>query len=347
MNDWPTGNMRTMAITGPRQIGPVELGIPAPEPGAVLVEPRLVGLCGTDLELFHGTATYLRDGRARYPHVFGHEWVGSVRAAAADVTGWQPGDRVVGQTMVPCGVCGACLRGSRRCCSAMAEIGLYGLAGAAAPYLRLPARALVRVPDAVKDEIAALTEPAVTVIGALRETQCGLADRVAVLGTGTIGLLAIQLASRVAGRVDAFGIEQSGIELAQRCGASTATHVTDAREEAYSIVIEASGSSAAFRQSLRLVQTGGRVAVIGVANEPVDGIRPGEIAIRGIRVIGVMHGLDHYEHALGLFESGILDPAPLIAQVLRPEQTPAAFAALEGSRRGAPKLLLSFAEVAR
>jgi 2-desacetyl-2-hydroxyethyl bacteriochlorophyllide A dehydrogenase len=346
MNDWPAGTMSTTAITGPHRLEPVTLPIPEAVPGTVLVEPDLVGLCGTDLELFHGTAIYLCDGRARYPHVFGHEWVGRVRATAPDVTGWRPGDRVVGQTMLPCGACPTCTANRRRSCPRMSEVALYGAGGAAAPFVRMPATALARVPDRVSDQGAVLTEPAVTVLQALLDSGCTVADRVAVLGTGTIGLLAVQLAARFAGTVDAFGVDPAGIELAGKCGADRAAHVDDAPERTFSLVVEASGAPAAFRRSLELAEKGGRIAAIGVASERVE-IRPGDLVLRGLSILGIMHGLDHYQHALDLFGRVVLDDASLIGAVHPAEAVPAAFATLAGGRSGPPKVLLDFAEVDR
>ena len=96
----------------------------------------------------------------------------------------------VGQTMVPCGGCRMCQRGRRALCERLAEVGLYGLQGAAAEYIRMPARSLTVLPDALSDLSAAMIEPAVTVVGGFDKVGCGLADEVAVIGTGTLGLLA-------------------------------------------------------------------------------------------------------------------------------------------------------------
>lgn len=344
---WPRGRMRALSIAAPRKVALGSVAIPVPRPGTALVRPTLVGLCGTDLELFHGTATYIRDGRAPYPIVFGHEWCGVVVAVDPDTTGVMVGDRVVGHTMLSCGLCRMCHRGCRNLCEHLAEVGLYGHQGAAADFLRMPVSALTTLPAEVTDRAAALVEPAVTVVGGLDRVNCGLPDQVAVLGTGTIGLLAIQLATRLAGTVHAVGIDDAGLELAERCGARRVLRPKEAEPGAYSLVIEASGASSAFARGLDLLEPGGRMAVIGVAGEPLNGLVPGDIALRGIDIIGIRHGLDYYDRTIKLIVDQVLDPELLIADVLSPNDAPRAFERLENGRSGPPKLLLRFGGSAR
>lgn len=304
----------------------------------------LVGLCGTDLELFHGTAAYLRDGRAGYPLVPGHEWCGTVTEVGGGVTGFAPGDRVVGHTMVHCGLCRMCRRGRRPLCERLTEVGLYGRPGAAARYVVLPERSLSPVPDEVPDRAAVLVEPAVTVVAGLERTCCGLGDRVVVLGTGTIGLLAVQLAARLGESVDVVGIDPAGRELALRCGARRALTPEQARAAGarYLLAVEASGAAEAFGLGLSLLEPGGRLAVIGVAGRPCPDFDPGQLALRGLEVTGVRHGLDHYDRTLRLFRDGVLAAEPLIAAVLPPAAGPEAFRMLAEGRSGPPKILLDF-----
>ncbi len=344
---WPSGRMTALTIAAPRKVALSSLAIPRPLPGTALVRPELVGLCGTDLELFHGTASYIRDGRAPYPIVFGHEWCGVVVAVGPDTTGVAVDDRVVGHTMLSCGLCRMCQRGCRNLCEHLAEVGLYGHQGAAADFLRMPVSGLTKLPAAVTDRAAALVEPAVTVVGGLDRVNCGLPDRVAVLGTGTIGLLAIQLAVRLAGTVDAVGIDDAGLELAGHCGARRLLRPEEAESGAYSLVIEASGASSAFARGLDLLEPGGRMAVIGVASEPLNGLVPGDIALRGIDIVGIRHGLDYYDRTIKLMVDRVLDPELLIADVLSPDDAQRAFERLEHGRSGQPKLLLRFGESVR
>lgn len=341
---WPAGGMRAAAIQDVGKVGPAELEIPGPELGHVLVAPTTVGLCGTDLELLHGTASYVRDGRTTLPHVFGHEWVGRVVAIAGNCRYSQQlniGDRVVGQTMISCGGCRACQRGRRNECSELKETGLYGQQGAAAEYIRLPAQTLTVVPPGVDDLAAALVEPAVTVLAGLDKVGVFPGERVLVMGTGTIGLLAVQMVRRVAGTVDVVGIDDAGIGTALRMGAEHAFEPGQAKDGSYDVVIEASGSTPALLEALRLVDVGGRIAAIGVPSNPLPSVDAAELVLRGVTMVGVRHGLDYYERTLRLFAEGVLTAKGMIAGVFPLERADEAFDLLENGRRAAPKVALS------
>ncbi|MFC0865914.1 zinc-binding dehydrogenase [Sphaerimonospora cavernae] len=343
---WPSGTMRAAAILSPHRTGVLVLPIPEPAAEEVLVAPVLVGLCGTDVELLHGTASYVRDGRALYPHVFGHEWTGVVTALfeGTDRTPQSPrlavGDRVVGQTMIPCGSCRACRRGRRNECGRLREVGLYGQQGAAAEYIRMSARSLTIVPDGVPDMAALLTEPAVTVLAAFERARCLPGDRVLVLGTGTIGLLAVQLAAALAGTVDVIGVDDSGLEAARRFGADRVFRPGQAKADHYDFVVEASGAIEAFHEALRVVGVGGSIAAIGVPTRDADGVPLSDLVLRGITVHGIRHGLDLYDRVLDLFRHGVLTADGMVARSFPMEDVSAAFDLLLASDRTAPKVAL-------
>jgi 2-desacetyl-2-hydroxyethyl bacteriochlorophyllide A dehydrogenase len=341
---WPDGKMTAVQITAPGRVELADIAIPPPRPGDVLVRTSAVGLCGTDVELLHGTASYVQDGRARFPLVFGHEWCGRVVAIGEAVRGISVGDRVVGQTMVPCGLCRMCQRSRRALCQQMTEVGLYGLQGAAADYIRMPMGSLTVLPDAISDLAAPFIEPAVTVVGGFDRVSCRLDDSVAVVGTGTIGLLAIQLAARMARTVDAIGIDDAGLALARSQGARRTLRPEQAERGAYSLVIEASGASSAFLRCLELAEPGGRVAVIGVANDAIAGLVPGDFVLRGIDVFGIRHGLDYYDRTVELLVDGVLRVDSLVAEQVPARQAARAFQLMERGRSGPPKLLLRFAD---
>jgi len=340
---WPHGTMSAAMITGVDKVQVVSTPVPVPLPGHALVRVGLVGLCGTDLELLHGHATYITDGRTRLPWTFGHEWTGTVLATAGADPHVLPGQRVVGQTMVPCQACPVCRAGTRSLCPRMQEIGLYGLAGAAAEYIRVPLRALVPVPDEVPDIAAALVEPAVTVARALADTGCSINDNVAVVGTGTIGLLAVMLARATAGEVVAVGVDPAGLDMAARLGADRTVRGGQAPSGGFSLVVEASGNANGFVEAVRLTRTGGRMAAVGVVGGTLSAFPAGEVTLRGLTLHGIRHGLDHYDQTLEMFAADLLRAAPLIHDTFPLDRAEEAFHTLEHGRSGRPKVLLTAA----
>jgi threonine dehydrogenase-like Zn-dependent dehydrogenase len=167
---------------------------------------------------------------------------------------------------------------------------------------------------------------------------------VLVLGTGTIGLLAVQLAARTAGVVDVVGVADGGLELARAYGARRAFRPGQAPSGGYDVVVEASGASPAFAEALRLVDIGGRVCAIGVPAAPVDRVDAADLVLRGISVHGIRHGLDHYERALALFAGGVLTEAGMITDPFPLADVARAFAELENADRRCPKVALSVGE---
>ena len=155
----------------------------------MLVRPRHVGVCGTDLELLHGTVD---PAFVRYPPTIGREWAGTVEAVGAGVDGLAPGDRVVAEGIVPCGACTACRRGATNVCETYDEVG-FTREGAASDQILLPARLVHRLADNVPLLDGALVEPTAVVLQGLTKIGPRLGDEVLVLGDGAIALLVAHL----------------------------------------------------------------------------------------------------------------------------------------------------------
>src|SRR5262245_47116259 len=131
---------------------------PVPEArGEAIVRVTLSGICNTDLELVRGYAGFRG--------TIGHEFVGIVDDPGDGAI--PPGERVVGETTAGCGQCARCASGDPRHCAARTVLGIVGRDGAHADELRLPARNLLRVPDAVTDPAAVFVEPLAAACGVL------------------------------------------------------------------------------------------------------------------------------------------------------------------------------------
>jgi threonine dehydrogenase-like Zn-dependent dehydrogenase len=192
--------MRALVVREPGRYAVEDLLEPAPGPGEVLVEVAAAGICGSDLELVDGRrpAAYVR-----YPVVPGHEWAGRVVRAGPGVQGsLAPGDPVVAEGLRACGVCARCAEGRTNLCTAdYAETG-FTHQGALADRLVVPARLVHRLPATRPLEPAALLEPAACVANGLLEAGVPRpGSRVAVVGDGPLGLLALRLLRRGGGAV--------------------------------------------------------------------------------------------------------------------------------------------------
>jgi len=163
---------------------------PTPGAGDVLVKVRSCGVCGSDLHFFHG-------GFPPPAVCPGHEISGEVTEVGAEVQHVRAGDRVAIEPLVSCRECSYCRTGDYQLCRQLRINGTM-IDGGFAEYLCTPGYTVFRLPDAVDDEVGALTEPLAVAVHAARLGTIRLGDRVLVLGGGTIGLLSVA-AARAAG----------------------------------------------------------------------------------------------------------------------------------------------------
>ncbi len=249
--------MRALITTGGHDAVVADWPTPTPHGDEVAVRPLLVGMCGTDLELIDGSVD---PAYVRYPLVLGHEWVGQL---VADVEGvGTAGCRVVVEGIVPCGECAACRRGATNLCTTYDEIG-FTRPGAMAELVGAPRALIHAIDDDVAVEDAVLTEPMAVVWRAL--TRLPLRDglRVAVIGDGTIALLAAYLVATLApADVTIIGRREAQRSLARRTGA--AAFVLETPTTPFDLVIEAAGTVASVRTALDCCARGGSVILLGL-----------------------------------------------------------------------------------
>src|SRR5689334_6605849 len=170
----------------------------------------------------------LRQGHTTYPLTPGHEWCGTVTAVGPDVPESWVGRRVTGDTMLGCGACRRCLGGRHHVCANRSEIGIRGrYPGALAEKLRVPARALLRLADDVDDTAGAMVEPGGNALRAVRAADLAPGERLLVVGTGAIGLLAAQFAGADGIHVHLAGLAGPGLEFARACGLGDTSSLDD------------------------------------------------------------------------------------------------------------------------
>ncbi len=251
-----------------------------PRDGEAVVEVSCCGVCGTDLHEYLEGPHMIRPGPHpltghRPPLALGHEMSGRVLAVGAGSTGIQVGDRVTADPCWRCGTCRWCTRGEYHLCPRGGSVGLAS-PGAFAERVTVPAAGLVRLPDNVSDEMAALAEPLAVGLHAIRRAGVGPGDNVLVYGAGPIGVAAL-LAARLAGAAGLYLSEPLALrrEMAGRIGVTEAFDpaAADVRREVFlrtgrvgpDVVIEATGRPEIAEQAVSTVRRGGRVALAGIA----------------------------------------------------------------------------------
>jgi 2-desacetyl-2-hydroxyethyl bacteriochlorophyllide A dehydrogenase len=310
-----------------------------PAPGEALVRVAGAGICGSDRELLAGGRP---PGYVRYPLVPGHEWSGTVESVGDPADAALIGKPVVGEGFRSCGHCSACRRGDNNLCAAPYDETGFTQPGAWADYLTLPARLLHVLPDGSDLRAAAALEPAACVAAACLQLAPVPGERVAVVGAGTLGLLAIQLLRASSPAELAVVVRRpSRAELAVRCGASTVLSAMDLPEGSFDVVLEAAGTSGAARAAVQLARRGGRVALTGIPSVDEDPPSPTDLVVNQVTVYTVFGAPSRaWSHAVRAFVSGVLDPTMLITHEVELDDVTEAFRLLADPAAGAVKVLL-------
>ncbi|MFE9770577.1 zinc-binding dehydrogenase [Streptomyces sp. NPDC005931] len=286
-----------------------------PGPGEALVRVHSVGICGSDRELYQGNRP---EGYVRYPLTPGHEWSGTVEEVGAGVPAALAGRKVVGEGFRNCQVCDRCHAGETTLCSAGYEETGFTQPGAMAPTLTLPARLLHVLPDDADLTAAALLEPAACVAAAALKAGAVPGERVAVVGTGTLGMFAVQfLRANSPSELLVVGTRGDRAALSRRYGATDFRTKDEEFPDGFDTVIETAGSADAARTAAALLRRGGRLVLTGIPAPGADGLDPADLVVRQLEVHTVFGAPpEAWAHTVRVFAAGLLDPVPLVTHEL-------------------------------
>jgi len=335
--------MRGVLLRGPHQMALEDVPKPVPRADQVLVRVRYSACCTTDLDLIDGTMP----DQAKYPLILGHEWSGQVVEAPAEYAALV-GKDIVADNLVTCGVCAACVNGRPNLCRQMQELG-FSLNGSHAEYLVTLARNVRVLPAGLSPRAAALTEPVGVALYGAKRARVGLGDRVLVLGAGSIGLCAMQVC-RAAGAAEVWqaALRPKRLEVAKRLGATRVlsllnTSLPEALGAAGfqpDVVMECSGSPKAFAQAIKAVRPGGRVGVLGYYADEMAEIRPSDIMMRDLEILGSVCPTGAWDASLALMADGRVHTEPLITHTFPLECFADAYEIARGGKDGAIKVML-------
>lgn len=305
--------MKAAVISAPGKVGIETVDDPAPGPRDVVVKVSACGLCGTDLHILQG------EFAPTLPIIPGHEFAGEVVAVGADVLGLAEGDRVAVDPSLYCHGCHYCRLGRGNLCENWAAIGV-SVPGGAAEFAVVPAANCVRLPEHVRTEDAALIEPLSCAVRGFDVLRSQLATSVLIYGSGTMGLMMLELAKRSgAATVDVVDINSERLATARLLGCTRAAASADEidRPRGWDVVIDATGNERAIQDALARVGKGGTYLQFGVSDYAARAtIEPYRIYNQEITITGSMAVLHSYERAADLFASGVLDPQVFISDRL-------------------------------
>lgn len=341
--------MKALVLT---QYNHIELSdVPDPEVGAedVLVRVHACGICGSDIHGYDGST-----GRRIPPLVMGHEAAGVVEAVGPAVRNFKAGDRVTFDSTVSCGRCHFCRRGQINLCDNRRVLGVscgdYRQNGAFAELVAVPQNIVYKLPEGLSFESAALIEAVSIAVHAANITRLSLGDTALVVGSGMIGLLAIQaIRLRGAGRVIATDVEDSRLEMARQLGAditlnarqldipAEVARLTDGRGA--DAALEVVGHQQTVNDAIAAVRKGGAVTLVGNLSPKIE-FPLQSVVTREITVQGSCASQGEYPECIRLLESGAIRVEPLITAKATLAEGPEWFARLYQGVPGAMKVLV-------
>ncbi len=280
--------------------------VPTPEPSAnqVLIKIRASGLCYTDVHITEGHLPI----PIEFPRTIGHEPVGEIVALGEGVTSRKVGDRVgVPWIQASCGRCEWCLRGKPMFCAQQIGTGI-NIQGSHAEYMAAYADATMLIPDGLADEQAAPVFCAgYTVWSGIRWANPKPHERIAVVGIGGLGHMALQY-SKAAG-FDTIAITHSKdkVELAHKLGADVVVSDGQGLREAggADIVLATSNSYKASADALKGLRPDGRLMLIGASDEPFTIPSPLEVMMQRLQILGSnQNGREYLYEALDYVAKG-------------------------------------------
>jgi threonine dehydrogenase-like Zn-dependent dehydrogenase len=241
----------------------------------------------------------------------------------------------VGTINLGCRRCGTCCGDGPEHCPQRTVLGIAGRDGAFADHLTLPVENLLPVPKEVTDEQAVFTEPLAAAARIPEQVALSASDRVAVVGPGRLGLLIAQVLALIDPEVVVFGRNRQSLELPESLGLATAL-VSEAADDAWDLVVEATGNAAGFAAALRMVRPRGTLVLKSTfAGEPSMDLT--KLVVGEVTVVGSRCG--PFASALELLAGDRVQVTPLIEARYPLEE---ALAALEhAARPGVRKVLLT------
>jgi len=301
---------------------------PSPPWGQVKVEVAWCGICGTDLHEYLGGPLYVPVDAphpltgAQAPVILGHELSGRVVDVGPDVTRVDVGDRVALCPIIGCQECEWCASGAMGLCRNIAFLGVSWHGGGFAQFVNVYDYMCYRLPPEVSYEVGALVEPFAATFRAVKRAEVGPGQTVAIIGSGPIGLMALQSA-RIAGadRVIAFEPAARRQALALECGASAVVDPLTQDPVAAirgltggagaDVVIECAGIEATGILAGRVARHRGRVVVMGVFEQPAP-LDYTDLVYGEKTVMGRMGGYGVFEEAIRAMAERKFDGEPLI-----------------------------------
>ena len=284
--------MRQAVMVQPGEIEFREVARPDPAPDEVLVKIERIGVCGSDIHVYHGLHPY-----TSYPVVQGHEVSGVIAEVGSRVQGFQPGEGVVFMPQVTCGECYPCRHGMYHICDHLKVMG-FQTDGAAQDYFPVKSEKVLKLPESISLDQAAMIEPVSVAVHALSRAGSVAGLNVVVLGAGTIGNLVGQVAKASgATAVMITDVSPYKLEKARQVGLDLGVNTAEVGmgsavlnnfgPDKADLILECVGAQDTITQAIANARKGSTIVVVGVFGKKPE-VDLGLVQDRELSLVGTL-----------------------------------------------------------
>ncbi|RLJ86242.1 zinc-binding alcohol dehydrogenase family protein [Planococcus citreus] len=314
-------------------------------PEDVLVRVKRVGICGSDMHIFHGS-----NPLATYPRVVGHEVAGEVVETGKDVASLKEGDHVVVEPINYCGECYACRKGRPNVCEKLSVFGVHE-DGGMREYIVLPEKQLHAVDKQLDWDEIVLAEPYTIGAQAVWRGQVEKGDTVLIQGCGPIGICILKLAKIAGATVYMSDLSEERLKFAQENGADKVINagVESVKEKVLeftndtgvNVVIDAVCIPSTVELAIDVVSPAGSVVVLGFTEQP-SAIPQLPITKKEVTIVGSRLQTNQFGPVVKYLNSGELTSGGLITHKFKLDDVKEAFSFVENNPDKVRKALIVF-----
>ncbi len=341
--------MLQQVMTAPKTIEFREVPTPEPGPGEALIKIMEIGVCGSDIHVYHGTHPF-----TSYPVTQGHEVSGLVEKLGEGVTGLTLGQKVTIQPQVVCGECYPCRHGKYNLCESLKVMG-FQTTGVASRYFAVDAQKVTPLPETMSLEEGAMIEPLAVAVHAVRRAGDVVGKKICVLGAGPIGNLVAQTATGLgAEKVMITDVSDVRLKKAAECGVDCCVNTKEkdfgeALVECFGpdkadVIYDCAGNDITMGQAIKYARKGSVIILVAVfgsmAKVDLAVLNDHELDLN----TSMMYRTEDYEKAIELANEGRVQLAPLISKRFPFRQYLQAYQYIDENRETTMKVLIDVQE---
>ena len=336
--------MKQAIMMTPGEIVYQDVPVPKPSPGQIKIQLLKIGVCGSDVHVWHGNHPY-----TSYPVVQGHEVSAKIVEVGDDVKGFVIGDKVTVQPQVVCGKCYPCTHGLYNDCNNLKVMG-FQTTGMASEYFVVDAEKVLKLPEDMTDEHGAMLEPLAVACHAVARFGSVSGKNAVVIGGGPIGNLVAQtLKAQNAEQVLLSEISEYRIETARKCEIDTVNPLKTPLKDSITavmgadgadVIFECTGSPNAIKETIDIARKGSTIIIVGVVPDlcqvNMGFVQDHELTIRG----SAMYRTEDFKAAINLIAQGLIEFDSLITHRVPFSSYAEAYKIIEDERDKVMKVMI-------